>query len=68
MEENNSNDSACPLMARFYSTTLVSVYLARVYIFFADVYLLIATDLTWGIGFHNRGQMVNSFECSSQVS
>ncbi len=28
MEENNSNDSACPLMAGFYTATLVSVFRA----------------------------------------
>ncbi len=45
MEENNSNDSACPLMAGFYTATLVSVFRACLKIF-ADVYLLIAPALT----------------------
>ncbi len=44
MEENNSNDSTCPLMAGFYTATLVSV--SRVFKNFADVYLLIAPALT----------------------
>ncbi len=48
MGENNSNDSTGPLMAEFYTATLVTVSLARVYIFFfADVYLLNAPALTW---------------------
>ncbi len=51
MEENNSNDSTGPLMARFYTATLVSVSLVRFKICFADVYLLNAPALTWGIEF-----------------
>ncbi len=50
MEETNSNDSACPLMAGFDTATLVSVCRACLknffFFFFADVYLLIAPALT----------------------
>ncbi len=54
MEENNSNDSACPLVAILHRKRWLTC-LSRVFKIFADVYLLIATALTWGIGFHNRG-------------
>ncbi len=45
MEENNSNDSTCPLMAGFYTATLVRVF-RSVFKNVADVYLLIAPALT----------------------
>ncbi len=68
MEENDSNDSTGPLMARFYAATPVPVSLVRVLFLekIADVYLLIAPALTW------RGRIsqlrVNSKQFSSFIN
>ncbi len=57
MEENNSNDSTCPLVAILRRNAGSRVSSACFFFLkqIANVYLLIATALTWGIGFHNRG-------------